>query len=85
MLPQEWVDFVNKGGLFALGIAFVWGLHTGRLILPREVDFIKLTYEARIAELVRRLENAERELSQQQALLQKVAETYYYEQRRGQD
>lgn len=76
MLPSEWYDFLNRGGIFALGVAFFWAVQTGRLILPREVEFVKKTYDERIAELVRRLETAELELGKQHDLLHKVVDTY---------
>lgn len=73
-MPTSIVDYLDRFGLFGGGVLLVWALHTGRLYLPREIDFMKKNYEERITELVSRLEDAESELNSQRGLLNKIVD-----------
>lgn len=73
-MPTNSADYLDKFGLIGGGILFIWAIHTGRLYLPREVDFLKNTYEKRISDLLARLQSAENELSSQRLLMNKVVD-----------
>lgn len=73
-MPTDIVAYLDRFGLFGGGVLFVWAIHTGRLYLPREIDFMKKNYEERIDELVTRLELAENELNSQRGLLNKIVD-----------
>jgi hypothetical protein len=73
-MPTEAVDFLNRFGLFGGGVLFLWAIHTGRLYLSREIDFLKSMYEHRLKELLERLNAAEKELDSQRSLMKKVVD-----------
>lgn len=73
-MPNEAIEYLNRFGLFGGGVLFVWALHTGRLYLSREIQFLKTMYDDRIKELLERLQAAEKELDLQRSLMKKVVD-----------
>lgn len=73
-MPDDVAHYLNRFGLFGGGILFIWAIHTGRLYLAREIDYLKTMYDQRINELLERLRAAEKELDLQRSLMKKVVD-----------
>lgn len=73
-MPEDVTQYLNRFGVFGGGVLFIWAIHTGRLYLAREVDYLKTMYDNRISELLERLRAAEKELDLQRSLMKKVVD-----------
>lgn len=71
-MPQDWVDYLNKFGLVGLTAVLFWAVHTGKLYLAREVEYLHTSYKTQIDALTARMQAAERELQSQRDLMNRI-------------